>query len=143
MTVTVLLSPLGLAGTVDQAPPNFVSLLSPILTHTLSFSNQYLDLVPLDYTLGASAKFDESNTIRLEGAHGTEVVRSFCFTDETQGAVLTAGEDGRIKAWRVDTQPGRAKGEPKGEAADNDDNREDGQSDVGKGKRKNARFKPY
>ena len=42
---------------------------------------------------------DMDNRVGLPGAHGEEIVRAFCFYDEEQ-AVFTAGEDGRIKAWR-------------------------------------------
>ncbi|KAG6003035.1 hypothetical protein E4U21_002423 [Claviceps maximensis] len=43
--------------------------------------------------------FDTNNSVGLPGAHGDEVVRSFCFFDEAQ-LVFTAGEDGTVKAWR-------------------------------------------
>ncbi|UNI23141.1 hypothetical protein JDV02_008977 [Purpureocillium takamizusanense] len=42
---------------------------------------------------------DRANGVGLPGAHGEEIVRSFCFFDEEQ-LVFTAGEDGNIKAWR-------------------------------------------
>ncbi|KAJ6442642.1 WD domain-containing protein [Purpureocillium lavendulum] len=42
---------------------------------------------------------DRDNGVGLPGAHGEEIVRSFCFFDEEQ-LVFTAGEDGNIKAWR-------------------------------------------
>ncbi|KJZ71595.1 hypothetical protein HIM_08989 [Hirsutella minnesotensis 3608] len=42
---------------------------------------------------------DRNNSVGLPGAHGEEIVRSFCFFDEEQ-LVFTAGEDGAIKAWR-------------------------------------------
>ncbi|RDA82804.1 hypothetical protein CP532_1373 [Ophiocordyceps camponoti-leonardi (nom. inval.)] len=42
---------------------------------------------------------DRSNGVGLPGAHGEEIVRSFCFIDEEQ-LVFTAGEDGNVKAWR-------------------------------------------
>ncbi|KOS21403.1 putative WD repeat-containing protein [Escovopsis weberi] len=38
--------------------------------------------------------------VSLRGAHGGEVVRSFCCYDEEQ-VVFTTGEDGNIKAWRA------------------------------------------
>ncbi|RDA93238.1 hypothetical protein CP533_6524 [Ophiocordyceps camponoti-saundersi (nom. inval.)] len=44
---------------------------------------------------------DRSNSVGLPGAHGEEIVRSFCFIDEEQ-LVFTAGEDGNVKAWRPD-----------------------------------------
>ncbi len=42
---------------------------------------------------------DGANSVGLPGAHGSEIVRSFCFYDEA-GIVFTAGEDGFLKAWR-------------------------------------------
>jgi WD40 repeat protein len=42
---------------------------------------------------------DRENGVGLPGAHGDEIVRSFCFFDEEQ-VVYTAGEDGSVKAWR-------------------------------------------
>jgi WD repeat-containing protein 89 len=42
---------------------------------------------------------DRDTVVGLPGAHGSELVRSFCFFDEQQ-LVFTAGEDGYIKAWR-------------------------------------------
>jgi hypothetical protein len=42
---------------------------------------------------------DRRSIVGLPGAHGSELVRSFCFVDEEQ-VVFTAGEDGYVKAWR-------------------------------------------
>ncbi|KAL8393312.1 hypothetical protein RB595_003192 [Gaeumannomyces hyphopodioides] len=42
--------------------------------------------------------FDSSSLVGLPGAHGSEVVRSFRVLDRER-VVLTAGEDGQIKAW--------------------------------------------
>ncbi|KAK0730363.1 WD40-repeat-containing domain protein [Lasiosphaeris hirsuta] len=42
---------------------------------------------------------DSETVVGLPGAHGSELVRSFCFVDEQQ-VVFTAGEDSYIKAWR-------------------------------------------
>ncbi|KAJ5037220.1 uncharacterized protein L3040_007398 [Drepanopeziza brunnea f. sp. 'multigermtubi'] len=39
--------------------------------------------------------------VALPGAHGSEIVRSFCFVDSQQ-IVLTCGEDSQIKAWKGD-----------------------------------------
>ncbi|KAJ2905733.1 hypothetical protein MKZ38_004600 [Zalerion maritima] len=41
---------------------------------------------------------DKKNSVGLPGAHGQEVVRSFCFLD-SQHLVLSGGEDGCVKAW--------------------------------------------
>ncbi|KAF5020921.1 hypothetical protein F66182_7073 [Fusarium sp. NRRL 66182] len=48
---------------------------------------------------GQGWSLDRENSVGLPGAHGDEIVRSFCFFDE-QHAVYTAGEDGNVKAWR-------------------------------------------
>ncbi|KFA63251.1 hypothetical protein S40285_06925 [Stachybotrys chlorohalonatus IBT 40285] len=45
--------------------------------------------------------FDGSSVVALPGAHGEEIVRSFCFFDEIQ-LVITAGEDGSVKAWKAE-----------------------------------------
>ncbi|AEO70499.1 uncharacterized protein THITE_2122026 [Thermothielavioides terrestris NRRL 8126] len=42
---------------------------------------------------------DRETVVGLPGAHGSELVRSFCLYDEQQ-VVFTAGEDGCVKAWR-------------------------------------------
>ncbi|KAK3330095.1 WD40-repeat-containing domain protein [Apodospora peruviana] len=42
---------------------------------------------------------DSDTVVGLPGAHGSELVRSFCLFDEQQ-VVFTAGEDSFIKAWR-------------------------------------------
>ncbi|KAK0633033.1 WD40-repeat-containing domain protein [Immersiella caudata] len=47
----------------------------------------------------AGWELDKGSVVGLPGAHGSELVRSFCFNDEAQ-VVFTAGEDGCIKAWR-------------------------------------------
>ena len=62
--------------------------------------------------------FSQESKVTLPGAHGSEIVRSFCFLDEVRSIdffagtviltlakhkmVLTAGEDGKINAWRGD-----------------------------------------
>jgi len=43
--------------------------------------------------------FAPDTKVSLQGAHGSEIVRSFCFLDAHE-TVLTCGEDGQIKAWR-------------------------------------------
>lgn len=43
--------------------------------------------------------FDLDSVVGLPGAHGSEIVRSFCVFDEQQ-VVYTCGEDGKIRAWR-------------------------------------------
>ena len=42
---------------------------------------------------------DKDTVVGLPGAHGSELVRTFCFLDEAK-VVYTGGEDGQIKAWR-------------------------------------------
>ncbi|CEI41152.1 hypothetical protein FVEN_g3504 [Fusarium venenatum] len=48
---------------------------------------------------GEGWALDRENSVGLPGAHGDEIVRSFCFFDEAH-VVYTAGEDGNVKAWR-------------------------------------------
>jgi hypothetical protein len=43
--------------------------------------------------------FSAETSVGLPGAHGSELVRSFCVFDQEQ-TVFTAGEDGQIIAWR-------------------------------------------
>lgn len=81
-----------------------------------STSGQHLDLVPLNLDSGWS--FTDGNLLRLEGAHGEEIVRSMCFdpgvinandgffngcsTNLKQAqAVYTGGEDGLVRVWRM------------------------------------------
>ncbi|KAF5645417.1 mitochondrial carrier family [Fusarium sp. NRRL 25303] len=49
--------------------------------------------------IGEGWALDRENSVGLPGAHGEEIVRSFCFFDEAH-VVYTAGEDGNVKAWR-------------------------------------------
>ena len=119
-----------------------------MLTPVPDCSNQYLDLIPLNSTAGAAAaKLDETRTIRLQGAHGSDVVRSFCFANDEAVAetVFTAGEDGCVKAWRVDQA-----WDPTPDTAtienNDDEDREDKADDrmeLSTSNRKNKRFKPY
>lgn len=62
-------------------------------------SRESFDLIPLRNN--PPWKFSPESKVILPGAHGSEVVRSFCFLDSHQ-TVLTCGEDGEIKAWKGD-----------------------------------------
>ncbi|KAH8173752.1 guanine nucleotide-binding protein beta subunit-like protein [Sarocladium implicatum] len=42
---------------------------------------------------------NREDSVSMPGAHGEEIVRSFCFFDEEK-LVFTAGEDGHVRAWR-------------------------------------------
>ncbi|CAF9941684.1 MAG: hypothetical protein ALECFALPRED_009264 [Alectoria fallacina] len=68
-----------------------------------SHSKQHLDLIPL--RKASDWSFDPSQTIRLSGAHGEEIVRSIHVNHE-DGTIFTAGEDGLVKAWRTSTGTG-------------------------------------
>ncbi|KAF2455512.1 WD40-repeat-containing domain protein [Lineolata rhizophorae] len=67
-----------------------------------SHSQQYVDVIPLrappaqagslDWGLGVEGK------VRLEGAHGEEVVRDV-LVDESSGVIFTCGEDGYVRTW--------------------------------------------
>ena len=82
-----------------------------------SISKQYLDLVPLRLN-DDEWSFVPSDTIRLSGAHGEEIVRSIHVSYEVSnlrgctcarlinlpgqdGTIFTAGEDGIVRAWRT------------------------------------------
>ena len=62
---------------------------------------QMFELVHLTSSGGGGGGWalDRENSVGLPGAHGSEVVRSFCFYDEA-GTVFTAGEDGFLRAWK-------------------------------------------
>ncbi|KIW28292.1 uncharacterized protein PV07_07968 [Cladophialophora immunda] len=66
-----------------------------------SHSNSRVDLIRLSRGLGLSL----DQRIVLENAHGGEIVRSI-YADETDGTIFTAGEDGRIMAFRPQTGSG-------------------------------------
>ncbi|PGH06210.1 hypothetical protein AJ79_06598 [Helicocarpus griseus UAMH5409] len=59
----------------------------------------HFDLTPLI----SSPKFDLdiSNTWRIPGAHGEEIVRSV-FLDNTSRTIFTCGEDGHVRSWQLD-----------------------------------------
>ncbi|KAL7787831.1 WD40-repeat-containing domain protein [Trichoderma ceciliae] len=61
---------------------------------------QTFELIFLAKTADASWALDHDNRAVLLGAHGSEIVRSFCFFDDEQ-VVFTTGEDGYVKAWRA------------------------------------------
>jgi WD40 repeat protein len=58
-------------------------------------------LIHLAQTATSASGWDVllDQTVGLPGAHGEELVRSFCVVDEIQ-TVFTAGEDGCVKVWR-------------------------------------------
>ncbi|OCT47725.1 putative WD repeat-containing protein [Cladophialophora carrionii] len=60
-----------------------------------SHSYSRVDLVKLDRGIGLSL----DQRIVLEGAHGEEIVRSV-YVDDENGTIFTAGEDGRVAAFR-------------------------------------------
>ncbi|KAH6609433.1 hypothetical protein Trco_002779 [Trichoderma cornu-damae] len=61
---------------------------------------QNFELIFLAKTADNSWALDRNNRVVLPGAHGSEIVRSFCFFDDEQ-VVFTTGEDGNVKAWRA------------------------------------------
>lgn len=74
--------------------PNFVKRMLTLC------SKQGFELVFLAKNpSGEGWALDRENSVGLPGAHGEEIVRSFCFFDEAH-VVYTAGEDGNVKAWR-------------------------------------------
>ncbi|KAL7908871.1 WD40-repeat-containing domain protein [Trichoderma velutinum] len=58
------------------------------------------ELIFLAKAADNSWALDLANKVVLPGAHGSEIVRSFCFFDDEQ-VVFTTGEDGNVKAWRA------------------------------------------
>ncbi|KAL6813372.1 WD40-repeat-containing domain protein [Trichoderma sp. SZMC 28013] len=58
------------------------------------------ELIFLAKAADGSWALDLANKVVLPGAHGSEIVRSFCFFDDEQ-VVFTTGEDGNVKAWRA------------------------------------------
>ncbi|TVY29926.1 putative WD repeat-containing protein [Lachnellula hyalina] len=60
-------------------------------------SRESFDLVQLKN--GSPWTFAPESKVTLVGAHSSEIVRAFCFLDSHK-TVLTAGEDGQVKAWR-------------------------------------------
>ena len=109
-------------------------------------SQQYLDLVPLNIERGRAVGFDKENTVRLEGAHGEEIVRSLCFGDDISGRVFTAGEDGCVKAWRMEPEVGRAESSTRGLKKKVNTSKREARNDEDlkvSTHGKSARFKPY
>ena len=112
-------------------------------------SRQSLDLIPLRSKPGNTVDFDEENAVRLEGAHREEIVRSVCLGDAASATVFTAGEDGRVRAWRVPSDADQAESgttrtnkttkTSKGEK----DEIEDLKERPGSSKKSSTRFKPY
>ena len=108
-----------------------------------SHSGCWLNLVPLVVKEGGW-EVDAERTIRLPGGHGEDVVRSFCLG---QGGriVWTAGEDGKIRSWRVDSE--QDDGEMKVEDEDEKEKiKRKGKKEKTRGKdddRGQGRFKPY
>ncbi len=70
-----------------------------MLTNPLN-SKENFELVFLAKAADGSWALDLANKVVLPGAHGSEIVRSFCFFDDEQ-VVFTTGEDGNVKAWRA------------------------------------------
>jgi len=62
-------------------------------------SQELFRLIHLSKGAAGAWGLDQDTVVGLPGAHGSELVRSFCVIDEEQ-VVYTAGEDGCVKAWR-------------------------------------------
>lgn len=69
-----------------------------VLTLVENYSKQTFKLMFLTNDQG-SWEVNSGNSVGLPGAHGEEIVRAYCFFDESQ-MVFTGGEDGKVKAWR-------------------------------------------
>jgi hypothetical protein len=132
------------------------------------FSEAHLDLIPITKTSGGPLQYtyDISNSIRLPGAHGEEIVRdmytdiyvshpskplSFPSNTQETRTTYTCGEDSHIRAWKLadtetmeidddEEEPARKK---KGKDSDRKERRKE-KKDKRKGDEKEkARFKPY
>ena len=114
-----------------------------------SSSRNLLDLVPLRSKQQNAVEFDDDNTVRLEGAHGEEVVRSVCYGDGTSPNVFTAGEDGHVRAWRLPDEATYREGsiaqidERHKSSNRGDDEFGKRKEKPGSGKGPASRFKPY
>lgn len=71
--------------------------VSKTLTPTCLYSQNLFQLIHMSKL--PSWGFSAETSVGLPGAHGSELVRSFSFFDQEQ-VVFTAGEDGKIIAWR-------------------------------------------
>ncbi|KAL9014180.1 MAG: hypothetical protein Q9173_001167 [Seirophora scorigena] len=98
-----------------------------------SHSARHLDLISLERLPRWS--FNTSNAVRLLGAHGEEIVRSMCFSADSN-AIFTGGEDGIIRAWRVTEESADAGREPPTKI-------EGQKKRNGPDKSERARFRPY
>lgn len=85
---------------------------------------------------GWNWSFDSNNIVRLPGAHGEEIVRSM-YIDNKAGTIFTAGEDGKVKAWRT-AIAGNNEDRANSEKPRKKSKYEQGGGGYGKG-----RFKPY
>lgn len=103
---------------------------------TGSHSKRQIDLIPFSY--GATWSFDESNVVRLLGAHEEEIVRSM-YIDEASQAIFTAGEDGLIKAWRTSNESNEDG--LRGEGVEKPEKKK--KKKRAKGEDERGRFKPY
>jgi len=65
-------------------------------------SKSTVDLIPFNLT--AEWGFHESKRISLPGAHEEDIVRTI-HIDNNAATVFTGGEDGKVKAWAVTTEP--------------------------------------
>ncbi|KAL9022189.1 MAG: hypothetical protein Q9185_000589 [Variospora sp. 1 TL-2023] len=98
-----------------------------------SHSARYLDLISLQRL--PTWSFDTSNLVRLSGAHEEEIVRSMCFSGDSN-TIFTGGEDGFIRAWRVAEETA---GEGRQPAVQGKGQKKRNGSD----KSERARFRPY
>lgn len=78
--------------------PGFDTMLGWMMLTDRGNSQEMFQLIHLAKGPGGWG-FDRETVVGLPGAHGSELVRSFCFFDEEQ-VVFTGGEDGCVKAWR-------------------------------------------
>ncbi|KAI9806460.1 MAG: hypothetical protein M1833_003647 [Piccolia ochrophora] len=63
-----------------------------------SHSQHHVDLIELTHT--PHWRFDDIATTRLAGGHGDDIVRSVHIDEESE-TVHTAGEDGKVRSWKI------------------------------------------
>ena len=110
-----------------------------------SYSHSFVNLVPLEHNGDGLDGWDfgarGGQVYQLHDAHGGEIVRSI-LVDDLSGAVFTAGEDGRVMAWKPPTEAAGSEGSPKKEKKEKRD-KKDKKERKEKKEKKKERFNPY
>ncbi|KAH8731818.1 WD40-repeat-containing domain protein [Phaeosphaeriaceae sp. PMI808] len=107
-------------------------------------SESRLDLIPITKTLTRPLEYgyDNAKSIRLQGAHGGEIVRDL-ITDIGTRITYTCGEDGHIRAWRLSDEENMEADEEISSKKKPKDKKEKRRDKKEKRKGEEKRFKPY